>query len=413
MADANTYLLEEDRIDRSGVRNHFTPATPIDTIENFFGRTKEVARVISQIRTPGQHSLLFGLRGIGKSSLARVTVQCLVGPIVTGRAFIKICDHSDTFETIAAVPLKHYGVLDLPDEIAIQTRESTTTGFTYYGLSASKLSGNERFEKWKKEVDLSPSAVAALLSRRPGVLLIDEADVIGSSKDRHKIAEFIKSLSDLKSPFKVIVVGVSSTASDLLAGHPSVGRAIKETKLEKMGDNGIRQIIENGAEACHLHFDSDVVDRVVELSAGFPYFAHLIGLKCAECVVRRDFNVISSKTLNEAVSESVADVEGTFHQQFDVATRSAKSNMYEMVAFGAAQVDQVEFTTEQWRASVQRVLGRPFTSTSLQRYFNRLVTDDKTAIIERVVHGLYRFHDPRMASFIRIVALKTAQSQRK
>jgi putative ribosome biogenesis GTPase RsgA len=47
----------------------FTPHTPVNLVELFLGRTEEVQSIVAQINTPGQHSLLFGDRGVGKSSL--------------------------------------------------------------------------------------------------------------------------------------------------------------------------------------------------------------------------------------------------------------------------------------------------------------------------------------------------------
>ncbi|MEO8629363.1 MAG: hypothetical protein ABI612_14865 [Betaproteobacteria bacterium] len=63
-------LRRERRIIKSGVRNIFTPRQTIHSVSLFFGREALVRKLIEQIDTPGQHALLYGDRGVGKSSLA-------------------------------------------------------------------------------------------------------------------------------------------------------------------------------------------------------------------------------------------------------------------------------------------------------------------------------------------------------
>jgi hypothetical protein len=60
-------LSRERKIIKSGVREVFTPHKPINKVEFFLGRKKEVQNIIEQINTPGQHSLLYGERGVGKA----------------------------------------------------------------------------------------------------------------------------------------------------------------------------------------------------------------------------------------------------------------------------------------------------------------------------------------------------------
>src|SRR5438132_13610236 len=51
------------------INTSFTPGAPIDSRELFAGREKQVDRVISIIFQKGSHPVLFGERGVGKTSL--------------------------------------------------------------------------------------------------------------------------------------------------------------------------------------------------------------------------------------------------------------------------------------------------------------------------------------------------------
>lgn len=106
--------LERERlIIESGVRQIFTPHRPILDSDLLYGRKAEVRKIVETLNTPGQHALLYGERGVGKSSLANISAEALhVG--VSRRIYVKRCDSSDSFESILRDPLKDVGIdLDL------------------------------------------------------------------------------------------------------------------------------------------------------------------------------------------------------------------------------------------------------------------------------------------------------------
>jgi DNA polymerase III gamma/tau subunit len=50
----------------------FTPSAPIDNQALFAGRVNQLNRIIGAVSQRGQHAILFGERGVGKTSLANV-----------------------------------------------------------------------------------------------------------------------------------------------------------------------------------------------------------------------------------------------------------------------------------------------------------------------------------------------------
>ena len=67
-SDTDFGLRRESLIAKSKVRSIFTPHQPIVSQDLFFGRSKSVSKLIENINTPGQHAILYGDRGVGKSS---------------------------------------------------------------------------------------------------------------------------------------------------------------------------------------------------------------------------------------------------------------------------------------------------------------------------------------------------------
>lgn len=280
MFDKDLFGLESERkIVKSGVRKIFTPHTPIQSIELFFGREAEVSKLIKYLNTPGQHAILYGERGVGKSSLANITCKLLIENLIDGSIFKKRCDSSDTFLTIVADPLKAVGI-----DISIKEKE-TASGKAIGGSFG--ISGEITDEQTSKMAGystsaLSPSWVASKIQDIQGLLMIDEFDVIKNANDKRKIAELIKQLSDVNGSFKILVVGIAESAVELTAGHSSVQRCLKETRIGRMQDSELEKIITGGQHRLGITFSKEAIKRVVSVSSGYPHFTHLLALKAAE-----------------------------------------------------------------------------------------------------------------------------------
>ena len=100
----------EEKIVKSGVREVFTPHRPVQQIELFFGRQETVRKMIEHLNTPGQHALLYGDRGVGKSSLGNITTKLLIKEILQVELFEKSCSSQDNYLSIFRRPLEKVGV---------------------------------------------------------------------------------------------------------------------------------------------------------------------------------------------------------------------------------------------------------------------------------------------------------------
>lgn len=249
---------------------------------------------------------------------------------------------------------------------------------------------------------ISPSTAAAALHELDGLLVIDEFDAIASTDDRRKIAELIKQLSDAGSRFKIMVVGIAETGDELTAAHPSVQRCLRETKLRRMKDSELEEIVTAGADALGLKFDAETTSAIVKLSAGYPHFTHLLALKCAEDAIAEGRPVIHKTHLVVAMKRAVSDAEGTLKRIYDDSTRSV-SSMYRQILAAAASLDGDEFTSAELREAIEKKIGEGISQGSLNNYFQRLMSDDGSKILRRAGKGMYRFEDPRMRSYVRIV----------
>ncbi len=390
------YTFErENRINKSKIRGIFTPHTPINDLNLLKGRINELRILVEQLNTPGLHALLYGERGIGKSSLANVVANELVR-LTKRKLFIKRCSSSDNFTTILELPLKEKNV----NIYGINTSKTNT-----YGLDISSLSGKKDktiLEAGGSVLANSPSWVAENIADIDGLLLIDEFDSITNTEDKHKIAELIKLLSDRNSKIKILIVGVASTSTELTAGHPSITRCLREIKLKRMKPLELNKVIIDGAKQAKIEFTNQAISKIVFVSSGYPYFTHLLALKAAEEAIATEQPLITLNNIIEATRLAVQDAEGSLKSCYDASINFPNKEEYERILLAASRCREEGFSTKDLKDEYLRICKENITSQKLRGYLVKIVNFDGSKILRQICKGYYRFSDPRMPSFVKI-----------
>ncbi|MES2053279.1 MAG: hypothetical protein V4455_15045, partial [Pseudomonadota bacterium] len=119
-------LEQNERITKSGVRNIFTPHAPVKLQELLFGRAEALKQLVNQVHTPGAFPILFGDRGVGKTSIAMVVLTLIrMSNTHSGKTYFdsKRCSSSETIESIFEKTMEVCGV-DLSLVESTQTVES-------------------------------------------------------------------------------------------------------------------------------------------------------------------------------------------------------------------------------------------------------------------------------------------------
>lgn len=388
-----TFYEDEKRLKNSGVRNVFTPHTPVNQENLFRGRMSEVQQILSTLNTPGQHVLLFGERGVGKSSLANIASTKLI-KIAGKELIIKRCSKSDSFSTIFEFLLDKCGI-----DTSILTRNSSAS------LAIKNIGFNECIER-KGIVDKinSPSWICDKIKDYNVLLLIDEFDSIQNKDDKHKVAELIKLLSDSNSTFKIFVVGIAESAEELTAGHTSIQRCLKEIKLSKMNKMELIDIIKTGSSKLNLNFTRDAKFRICSLSSGYPHFTHLIALKAAENAIVNELSNIDINEVNEAIEKSISDCENTLRLSYEDTVKSSSTiGVYRMVLYATALCYDEFIRSKDIKFVYELIFDEEITQQRLNQYLSKLVSNSNDKILKRLTKGVYRFADPRMSSYIRLV----------
>lgn len=277
---------------RMKLRNAFTPSQPVVDRRMFAGRTDVLGAMISSIEDQRLHLVIYGERGIGKTSL----LHMLAGAARDARYIVvySSCgagtNFQETFRAAAAeIPLLFHSGFG-------PTAEEAEAGATLETLLPP---------------DFSPRQFADLCVKVTGtraLFILDEFDRCGSREFRRDLAELIKFLSDRSVRVQVVIAGVAADLAELVEHIPSIRRNILAVRVPRMSDDEIRQIVTTGEQASGLTFDVAAREFIVTLSRGWPYIASLLCHHAGLSAIDAGRTTVMSANVSAAVDDSVHEL---------------------------------------------------------------------------------------------------------
>ena len=359
-----------------GLSQAFNPATPINRQDFFHGRLAIVRRLIDCVNQNGQHAIIYGERGVGKTSLANVLSSYL-------RPF--------TSETIVSARVNCY-------------RETTY-----------KQIWNSLFEQVGLPIkdecnDLDLSYVFDTLRKddaRKLILIVDEFDRIEDPDIDAMFADTIKTLSDFSVDATLVLVGVADDVDDLIAEHESVNRCLIQIHLPRMPFDELKEIVEHGIGSVGMDISKEAVSQICALSLGLPHYVHALGLASGRAAIDDRRENVETLDVKTAMDTVVRESQQTILRQFDMAIASPrKQNRYFQVllACALAPTDQLGyFRAANVRAPYSRIMGRDQDIPSFARHLRGLCDDSRGEVLQRFGESRayrYRFTDPMMQPYV-------------
>jgi Cdc6-like AAA superfamily ATPase len=297
---------------RARLRTAYTPAQPVTDRRNFSGRTRVMAQVIRAIEDQRLHAVIYGERGLGKTSMLHVLAQT-----ARDARYLVVyitCSAGSTFEEMfralcAAIPVMYhegYGPTSPEGEA---------------GLSLADVLG---------DAPITNRAASDLLARVVGtrvLVVLDEFDRAGSDDFRRAIAELIKSLSDRAARVQLLIAGVAANLTELVANVPSIQRNIFALQVPKMTPAEIRDLVKHGESICGMTFDDAAVEAINDRALGFPFLATLLSHRSALVAIDHERTMATASDVAEATGEVVDEFRGRI-------SRRAQTQIDQAVARG-------------------------------------------------------------------------------
>lgn len=375
----------------------FTPGYPVSHQDMFAGRMEQLKRVIDTLQSPGRHPVVFGQRGVGKTSLANV-----LGQVFKQLLSVKVsCDGSDTFATVWNRVLMSASVRFKQRALGFQGGESETS------MTLGQALGHDpNLAK--------PAEIADLLRRMnaPAVVIFDEFDKLTVPQTKAAFADLIKIVSDTAPQAKLVVVGVADNIRQLVGEHASIERNLVHVELPLMSDAEIQTIFTNGLNRLKMEYDDSVVAQVPKLAGGFPHYAHLLGLACAKAVINGEVSGVGHVQFDQACAIALEDAIEKYRDAFARATATTQISRYPRVlaACGYAHTDgRGVFRATDVVDAFKGIFGETLSVQAVVPALGEFLSSDRAGVLAPVpVAGrqCYRFTDPMMRPYCRLKAME-------
>ena len=380
----------------------FTPNRPIDLPGLLSGRSALLYRVQDDIYTRGKHVLLYGDRGVGKTSIARVLAYMTQQPDEPNgiRSILVSCDSRDTYGSIWRKVLQ---------EILLTERQM---GFEQH--QARTIVG-----RWDPEGPIeSPNDVRLLISSlpNPSVIVIDEIDRIPAENVgmRRLITDTIKLFSDTDTRCTLLLVGVGQSIEELMTAHQSISRNMDYVPVDPMSPEELAEIVQRGFDAAQLEFEDGLDSRVAQLSQGYPHYSHLMGLWSGRKAAERGGKRVTYADLEEAIPRSIENAAGGIRVEYDLATDSTQPEaLFKPILLSCALAKKDvrgRFGIGDLREPLQRILNRPnVRPVTYQRHLAKFCEDSRgPALIRTGRRKNYRwqFANPQLVPFVRLQGIR-------
>ena len=376
---------------RSDITEAFSPGAPVQEKDLFSGRTAQIAALTDAVSQRGRHAVVYGERGVGKTSLVNILSLVMHRPNKE-LIYVRVnADPGDSFTSLWRKVFKRltYGITT-PD-----------------GISATKKLADD-FSS-----DMSPDDIQLVLSEfssnHTPIIVLDEFDRIKDQATVHLIADSIKSLSDYSVNATVVIVGVAEDISTLIRGHESVTRALIQIPMPRMSAAEVKQLVLTRYTRCGLVTDNDAVWKIVFLSRGLPYYAHLIAMNAARYSIDNKKVTVKHQDVDKALEASISELDQSIKEKYVMATKSQRGDdtLYPSVLLACAFAITDELGRFQQSAvalPLNKILPeKNYQPSTFALHMNAFCEDERGRVLQRfgtARNYRYRFSDPVMQPFV-------------
>lgn len=352
----------------------FDPRSPIDDEKLFAGRIDQINDVLEAVYQRGGHAVIFGERGVGKTSLAKIIDKKVASIVGQLRVNFVSCGVNDDFYTIWGNAFNNFRAGDT--DPATLFKEKSNPYVVYNAIEDNQTDGQT-------------------------IYVFDEFDRIQDKNTLYLMADLIKHFSNNPVRATVLIVGVGETLDDLFASHESISRCCSQIKMPRMDEAELREILAERFPKMGIVVDAGVADSIIKLSQGLPGYVHLLAQLCLRSAIDRRSVKIQKKDLDEALRKAVEKADQRTRQDYYAAISSPrKDNKYEEFLIACALTESNElgwFSAGSVREPYSLIRGKSMEIPNYSTILSNLCSNDRGPTLVR--SGIpkryqYRFVNP-------------------
>jgi Cdc6-like AAA superfamily ATPase len=420
----------------------FTSAEIRDA-RRFVGRSNLIRDCIKALNSPHGLLAVYGRRGVGKSSLLR-QIQNMANGDYT------IASKAGLYHLVPSKPRRYYtvyytcdalindvtgllsrlcndqhpedGLLRLVPDNGKELVEFTRADENSFGIDVKVVKWGDKGTDSSKYSRVVPGDITqtfrnfaecivdsnnTFFSKRDSLLiLLDEFDVI---QNKAGIGSLIKSLSGPKIKFGIC--GIARSLTELVEDHQSIERLLEEGAIDvkPMSPDEMKSIFTRAEELYKnkLKFSSAVIDKIVQLSDGYPYLGQLIGRSCInklneEAKSEVDWSLFDGILEDIRCGAALPTLESAYLR----AVGQSEPRRLLLTILAEQTTDSSRYNDDVQRVALRDIRGitQEFEIDHVDQLVPRLIDKNygPALIRDPDIHGAYEWVNPVLRAYVRL-----------
>lgn len=370
---------------------------------------EEFLRLLDQT-TVLENMVLTGLRGVGKTVLLDSLKH-----IATRRGWIWVGSDVSESASLSEDNLAIRLCADLSvvtSNVVVSTEQVRRAGFVTEEESIERTLGYRSLidvytetpglslDKIKAVLQLAWQALSTIPNVRGVVFAYDEAQNLAdrSAKEQFPLSLLMDSFQSLQRkglPMMLVLTGLPTLFPKLVEARTFSERMFRVVFLNRLSESeseeAIRRPIED--ERCPIALDDRSVNRIVEISGGYPYFIQFICREVYDAFIQQH-NRGKEALVPVAAIQQKLDVD-FFSGRWARATDRQRALLF---VISRLRNCESEFTVQEVVEESLRYLDRPFSGSHVNQMLVALASQ---GLVFKNRHGRYSFSVPLLGEFIR------------
>ncbi|GGI86958.1 hypothetical protein GCM10007973_24230 [Polymorphobacter multimanifer] len=304
------------------LRDALGASQPVINRDVFAGRHDALGQLITAVEQNRVHVVIYGERGIGKTSLAHVFAETAreARYLVLYGSCGSDADFSAMFKAFCARIPRLYHSSVLPN-------------------SADAEKG-DHFDSMLPD-HFGPRELADVLADVIGtrvLIILDEYDRVVDANFRRDVAELIKNLSDRAARVQLVLTGVAQNLDELIGYAPSIRRNIVGLPMRPLNGAEVKELLAIGEAAAGIRYSDEACTMITTMAGGSPYLVRLLSHAAGMAALDQRRDVVSPEHGRTAVERVLNDWNASLPRrvQVNLAREDARANWPLLIAAARA-----------------------------------------------------------------------------
>ncbi len=368
---------------------------------------QEFERLLNQT-TILENLVLTGLRGVGKTVLLDVFKPMAlskgwlwVGTDLSESASLNednICTRllTDLSVLTSSIVINQQEQRGIGFTATTETQQQTLNFQTLFNLFESTPGLPE--DKLKHVLEFVWSILQKIPNFKGIVFAYDEAQNLADHTDRDQfplslLLDSFQSIQRKEIPFMLALTGLPTLFPKLVEARTYSERMFRVLFLNKLKPSAVKEAIQKPLDNHSLALTEESIEKIVELSGGYPYFIQFICREVYDLFIQQ----ISSGTQPSVpTTEIIQKLDSDFFAgRWARATDRQRELLAVIAELGCCDA---EFSVQDIVSKSKEVLEKPFSSSHVNQM---LLTLSNSGLIYKNRYGKYSFAVPLLGGFIK------------